>query len=57
MSIPDPWSGRRRGPRPDPLWIRLGRWLRGEQARSILGWTGAAMLTAALVWAAVRFLG
>ena len=35
----------------------VGRWLRGEQGRSLLGWTGAAMLAAALVWAAVRYLG
>jgi hypothetical protein len=33
-----------------------GRWLRGEQGRNLLGWTGVAMLGAALVWAALRFL-
>jgi hypothetical protein len=35
----------------------LGRWLRSEQGRSLLGWTGLGMLAVALVWAAVRFLG
>jgi hypothetical protein len=34
-----------------------GRWLRSDAGRSILGWTGLAMLVAAVVWAAVRFLG
>jgi hypothetical protein len=33
-----------------------GRWLRGEQGRAAIGWTGIAMLGAALVWAALRFL-
>jgi hypothetical protein len=35
----------------------LGRWMRGEQGRSVLGWTGLAMLVSAVVWAAFRFLG
>ena len=34
-----------------------GRWLRGEQGRAILGWSGVAMVIAALIWAALRFLG
>ena len=35
----------------------VGRWLRGETGRSLLGWTGLAMVVVALVWAAVLFLG
>jgi hypothetical protein len=35
----------------------LGRWLRSEQGRSLLGWMGLGMLAVAMVWAAVRFLG
>jgi hypothetical protein len=35
----------------------VGRWLRSEQGRALLGWTGLAMLTVALAWAALRFLG
>jgi hypothetical protein len=35
----------------------LGRWLRGEMGRSLLGWIGLAMLVVALAWAAVLFLG
>jgi hypothetical protein len=31
--------------------------MRGEQGRSVLGWTGLAMLVSAVVWAAFRFLG
>jgi hypothetical protein len=34
----------------------LGRWLRGEHGRALIGWMGVAMLGAALVWAALRFL-
>jgi hypothetical protein len=33
-----------------------GRWLRSQQGRAMLGWTGLAMLITALVWAALRFL-
>jgi hypothetical protein len=34
-----------------------GHWLRGEQGRSIVGWSGLAMIAAALIWAAILFLG
>jgi len=34
-----------------------GRWLRGEQGRSIVGWSGIAMIVVALIWAAILFLG
>jgi hypothetical protein len=35
----------------------LGRWLRSEQGRAVLGRSGLAMLAGALAWAAFRFLG
>jgi hypothetical protein len=35
----------------------LGRWLRGEHGRSIVGLSGIVMLAIALVWAAILFLG
>jgi hypothetical protein len=34
-----------------------GRWLRSNSGRALVGWIGLAMLTVALVWAAVLFLG
>jgi hypothetical protein len=34
----------------------LGAWLRGEQGRSLLGWSGIAMLTVAVIWALLVFL-
>jgi hypothetical protein len=34
----------------------VGRWLRGEQGRSIIGWSGIAMIVVALLWAAILFL-
>jgi hypothetical protein len=34
----------------------LGRWMQGEQGRSFVGWSGLAMIVAALLWAAVLFL-
>jgi hypothetical protein len=33
-----------------------GRWLRSEDGRTVLGWTGVAMFAVALVWAVLRFL-
>ncbi len=34
-----------------------GRWLRSESGRNILGWAGIGMIAAAVLWAALRFLG
>jgi hypothetical protein len=34
----------------------VGQWLRSEQGRSIVGWSGLAMIVAALLWAAILFL-
>jgi hypothetical protein len=34
-----------------------GRWLRGSQGRSMIGWIGLAMIAAAALWALARFLG
>jgi hypothetical protein len=35
----------------------VGRWLRGDDGRLILGWLGIAMLAIALIWFALEFLG
>jgi hypothetical protein len=35
----------------------LGRWLRGDFGRSVLGWTGVALLLAAIGWGCLNWLG
>ena len=34
-----------------------GRWLQGTLGRALLGWTGLGLLTAALVWAVLDWIG
>ncbi|HYV34357.1 MAG TPA: hypothetical protein VE988_01555, partial [Gemmataceae bacterium] len=35
----------------------LGRWLRGDQGRFLIGWCGLAMIIVAVIWALLAFLG
>jgi hypothetical protein len=35
----------------------MGRWLRGENARALLGWMGIILLAAAFAWVAVEGIG
>jgi hypothetical protein len=35
----------------------VGRWLRGEQGRAMVGWIGVAMVLVALFWVALLYLG